>query len=68
MYLALDCKDGLLAHAMAQKGLLPMAGGWCEQPYHWIQVLDVIGAVAGKVERERIAALRNKNNDTTLDL
>lgn len=65
VYLALHYKDVLTVHAMAEKGFLPVAGGWSEQPYYWIQALEVIGAQVAKVERERIKAMRNK--DMNLD-
>lgn len=68
MFLAGQYRDLMQARSMLEKGLLPVAGGWAEQPYHWIQALEVIGAQAAQVERERMAALRDKNNDVTLDL
>ena len=65
VYLALQYKDVLFMRAMAEKGLLPVAGGWREQPNYWIQALEVIGAQVANVERERMDAMRNKN--MTLD-
>lgn len=53
----------MLARAMLEKGLLPVAGGWAEQPYHWVQALEIIGAQVAQVERERIE--RMKSRDTT---
>lgn len=63
MYLAGQYRDLMLARAMLEKGLLPASGGWSEQPYHWVQALQVIGAQVAQVERERIE--RMKSRDTT---
>ncbi len=59
MFLALQYQDLMLARAMLEQGLLPIAGGWAEQPYHWIQALNVIGAQVARVERERIDRMKS---------
>lgn len=63
MYLAIQYRDLFLARAMLEKGLLPVTGGWAEQPYHWVQALEVIGAQAAQVERERIERMKSRNPD-----
>lgn len=34
--------DYFLAWDMREKGFLPHAGGWAEQPYYWIEALQII--------------------------
>ncbi len=63
MYLAGQYRPLLLARTMFEKGFLPAPGAWTEQPYHWIQALEVIDAQVAQVERERIERL--KSRDTT---
>lgn len=63
MYLAGRYQDLMLARAMLDKGQLPKAGGWAEQPYHWVQALQVIGQQVAQVERERLERMRNRTTD-----
>ena len=65
VYLAGQYRELILARAMLEKGFLPAAGGWTEQPYHWVQALEIIGVQVAKVERERLKAMQNK--DVNLD-
>jgi hypothetical protein len=62
VYLAGQYRDLMLARSMLEKGFLPVAGGWSEQPYHWVQALEVIGAQVAQVERERIERLKSRDN------
>jgi hypothetical protein len=62
VYLALAYRELMFARAMLEKGLLPLAGGWAEQPYYWVQAMEVIGAQAAQVERERIERMKAANS------
>lgn len=61
MLLAGQYRNLMLARAMLDKGVLPCSGGWTEQPYHWVQALEIIGGQVAQVERERLQAMQNQN-------
>lgn len=60
VWLTHQLKEFFTAWGMREKGLLPRSGGWTEQPYYWIQALDIIGAAAARAEHERIENMKRE--------
>lgn len=38
---------------LLEKGILPHAGGWSEQPAYWIQAFEIIGAETARYYQEQ---------------
>ena len=56
-------KEYFTAWSMREKGILPRAGGWSEQPHYWIEAFDVIGAQVAQVQREQIETMRRERSE-----
>lgn len=62
VYLRQQFKNYFLAWTMVEKGILPAAGGWAQQPYHWVQAFETIGSAVAKVQREQVERLRTSEH------
>jgi len=63
VFIRQNYQEIFLAWDMLDKGVPPAAGGWAQQPYHWIQALQAIGPEIIRAERERIEAMRKRHEE-----
>ena len=54
VYLMPEFDHYFTAWVMFEKGVLPIEGGWTQQPNHWIQAIETIGGQMARWQREQL--------------
>ena len=62
VFLGREFEKFFFAWNLVEKGILPAAGGWGDQPYYWIQAFQVIGPIVAQAERERIEQMKKADH------
>jgi len=58
VFLGKEFEKFFFAWNQMEKGILPTAGGWAEQPAYWIQAFQIIGPIVAQAQRERIEQMK----------
>lgn len=51
--LAMELKELMLGWQMLERGILPYGDGWLNQPYQWMQAMEIIDAQVTQAKREK---------------
>jgi hypothetical protein len=54
VYLGREFEAFFLAWTMKEKSLLPVTGGWAEQPFYYVQAFEILDAAVGRAQRDRL--------------